>query len=261
MARGWVELAHAPEIEPVPLPAEGWPVGAEIRVLSQDTDSGAVTGLLRLPPGFRRGPGHLKIESEFFLLSGSLRIGGALHEFGFYDYAPPGSTHEPWSTEAGCELLLMARNGAPDFVPLPGPDGVEGRIQLESEEMPWALSHVPGPPPGLIHKVLRIVDETGEMTVLACSVPHYDYPRLEFHDCVEEIYCVDGEIWLGNAGTMKAGSYLWRPPYITHGPFYSGPGSVILVWTPSTLINHYVDDPSRTPEENRLQVLQEAGAA
>ena len=70
MARGWVELAHAPEIEPVPLPAEGWPLGAEIRVLSRDTDSGALTGLLRLPPGYRRGPGHLKIESEFFLLSG-----------------------------------------------------------------------------------------------------------------------------------------------------------------------------------------------
>ena len=133
MARGWVELAHAPEIQPVPLPAEGWPVGAEIRILSQDTDSGALTGLLRLPPGYRRGPGHLQIESEFFVLSGSLRIGGTLHEFGFYDYAPPGATHEPWSTEAGCELLLMARDGAADFVPCPGPtasrDGSSSRAR------------------------------------------------------------------------------------------------------------------------------------
>jgi hypothetical protein len=259
MSRGWVELAHAPEIEPAPLPADSWPAGAEMRVLSRDEESGALTGVLILPPGYRRGVGHLPIESEFLVLSGTLRIGGTLREFGFYDYAPPGATHEPWATEAGCELLLMARDGAPDFVPLPGPQGVEGRIQLESEEMPWTMSHVPGPPPGLIHKVLRIVPETGEMTVLACTVPHYDYPQLEFHDCIEEIYCVEGEIWLGNAGTMRAGSYLWRPPYITHGPFYSGPGSVILVWTPSTLVNHYVDDPSCTPEENRLEAVHGRG--
>ncbi len=260
MTRGWVELAHAPEIHWEPLAAPGWPVGAEIRVLSRDTEDGALTGVLRLPAGYRRGPGHLPVESEFFVLSGTVRIGGTLREFGFYDYAPPGATHEPWSTEAGCELLLMARDGTPEFVPLPGPEGVEGRIQLDTEEMTWTMSHVPGPPPGLIHKVLRLVPETGEMTVLACNVPHYDYPRLEFHDCVEEIYCVEGEIWLGNAGTMRAGSYLWRPPYITHGPFYSGPGAVILVWTPSTLVNHYVDDPGRTPEENRQQALEEVGS-
>ena len=50
---------------------------------------------------------------------------------------------------------------------------------------------------------------------------------------------------------MTGGSYLWRPPYLTHGPFHSAAGCLLLVWVSGTLVTHFVDDPSATQEENR----------
>src|SRR5262249_55448434 len=89
------------------------------------------------------------------------------------------------------------------------------------------------------------------------NVPRWDYPMLEFHDGVEEIYCIGGDLWLGNAGTMRKGSYLWRPEYITHGPFYSHEGALLLVKVRARLINHLTADPLATPEENRAQAERE----
>ena len=88
------------------------------------------------------------------------------------------------------------------------------------------------------------------MTALCSTVPHYDYPMLEFHDCIEEIFLIEGDIWLGNSGLMTAGSYLWRPAFITHGPFFSRTGALMLLWVPSTLVNHVPAVPESTPEEN-----------
>jgi hypothetical protein len=116
---------------------------------------------------------------------------------------------------------------------------------------------VPGPPAGMARKLLRGADGAGERVALAANVARWDYPKLEFHDCVEEIYCISGDLWLGNAGTMRKGSYLWRPEYITHGPFASVGGALILVKVPSRLINHFTDDPSATPEQNREQAERE----
>src|SRR5205823_2718961 len=104
-------------------------------------------------------------------------------------------------------------------------------------------------------KVLRHVEETDEMLFLCASVPDWSYPRLEWHDCIEEIYCIAGDIWLGNSGVMRPGSYLWRPPYITHGPFRSEDGSILLCWVSETLVNHIPDGPTTTPEENRRSAV------
>jgi hypothetical protein len=63
-------------------------------------------------------------------------------------------------------------------------------------------------------------------------------------------HCIEGDVWLGNSGTMRPGSYLWRPPFITHGPFYSGTGCLLFGWVPSTLVNHLPTSALSTPEEN-----------
>jgi hypothetical protein len=108
--------------------------------------------------------------------------------------------------------------------------------------------------------MLRLVEDTGEMTVLVTNVRHYDYPMLEFHDCVEEIYMIEGDIWLGNSGLMQEGSYFWRPPVITHGPFFSETGSLMLVWVPSSLVNHVPASAASTPEENLAEFVAAGGA-
>jgi hypothetical protein len=257
MGRGWVELAHAGQTEPVPMVGADWPVGPTIRILSQDPGTGAVTGVVRVPAGYRRPAGHHASGVDFFVLDGALRIGDAVRQSGYYEYQPPGCTQESWTADQDCELLFMSQ-AAPDWVPSTGTGDPTYRVQVDSTVMDWTEQRiVPGPPAGLARKVLRGADALGERVSLCGNVPRWDYPKLEFHDCVEEIYCISGDLWLGNCGTMYGGSYLWRPEYITHGPFYSHEGSLILVKVPSRLINHFTEDPRATPEENRAQAERE----
>lgn len=81
MARSHVEIVHSDEVAPKPFVAPGWPPGADLRLLSRDDETGALTGLLDLPAGWRQ---------------------------------------EPWSVDEGCRLLLMPRSGPPGFEPEAG---------------------------------------------------------------------------------------------------------------------------------------------
>jgi hypothetical protein len=248
--RGWIEPAHAAEAAWEPMQGGNWPVGAELRVLSRDAESGALTGIVRLPQGYRRGAGAHAGETEYYIQSGDLRVGETLRGRGYYEYNPPGTQQPAWTCDAGAELLFLARTGTPDFLPGEGAAETAGATQLDTEAMPWQVTPVEGPPPGICVKMLRMVEETGEFAALVSNVPRFDYPKLEFHDCIEEIYCLSGDIWLGNSGTLHPGSYIWRPPYITHGPFYSETGCLFYLWCDETLINHFVDDPRLTREDN-----------
>jgi hypothetical protein len=260
MSRGHIELVHAPEIAEQDWVVAGWPAQPRIKVLSSDPVTGALTGLVRLPAGYRRPVGFVAAETELIVLEGSLRVGETMRDFGYYEYAPAGTTQAPWSTETGATLLFFARDRSPEFAPHEGPRGADGRIEIDSELEPWTQSPIPGPSEGLLHKTLRLIEETGEMTVLVSNVRHYDYPMLEFHDCIEEIYLIEGDIWLGNSGLMRDGSYFWRPPFITHGPFYSETGALMLVWVPSSLVNHVPASASSTPEENLADFVAAGGA-
>ena len=253
LERGHVELAHAPGIDWAPLPATGWPAGPEARVLSIDPVDGALTCTLRLPAGYRRPLGHLAAATDVFVLSGSFRSGGDVRGLGWYEHRPAGATQQPWTVDEGCELLFAARTGRPDFLPEPGPLGAAaaGVVERDTETEPWTGSPIPGPAPGLVHKELRADPLSGERLWLSGVIPDWDYPKLEWHEVIEEIFCIGGDIHLGNAGTMTRGSYLWRPPYLTHGPFHSSAGCLLFVWVNGKLVNHFVDDPSATPEENR----------
>jgi hypothetical protein len=258
-SRGWVELAHAPEVAVQALPAEGWPIGAEMKVLSISSTNGALTGELLLPRGYRRPAGHYATQVEWLVLEGTIRIGGVLRGVGYYEFNPAGTDVGAIAVDEGAKILFLCR-ARPDFIPVAG-SGVEGRLQIDSETMPWQGTHIPGPPPGMILKLLRHVPETNEMTWICANPPRWDYAMLEFHDCIEELYLIEGDIWLGNSGTMRPGSYLWRPPFITHGPFYSHTGAVLFGWVPSMLVNHFPDDPRRTVAENIAEYERKQRAA
>lgn len=251
MGRGHVEILHEADVPYAALAAEGWPIGAELKRLSHDPETGALTGLLRLPPGYRRPRGHHTTQTELFVIDGSVRVGDAVREWGYYEFSPAETTHEPWTSDGGATVVLFTR-GRPDFVPAPD-RGAGGRIALDTERIPWSISNVPGPDPGMLSKTLRHSDDTGERVFLCCCVRRYDYAKLEYHDCIEESFCIEGEITMGSSGQMRAGSYFWRPPYLTHGPFYSREGMISLFTVDGPLLNHYVDDPRRTAQENRAE--------
>lgn len=252
MGRRHLEILQSEDVDWQQLPASDWPVGARIKVLSRDDETGALTGLLALPAGYRRGPGMIGVGSEFLVLKGTLTIGAEVHAPGYYEYMPAGAAQDEWAADDECELLLMAK-GQPDFTP--GRDGEtpDGRIAIDTERVPWKRGRVPGPPPGLFSKVLRHDPATGERVFLCGCVRRYVYPLIEYHDCAEEAYHIAGDMRMGTSGLMRAGSYFWRPPYVSHGPFYSREGMMALLTVDGPLINHFVDDPRRTVEENRAE--------
>ena len=256
MARGHAEIVHADEVAPQPLPAAGWPPGAELLLLSSDPDTGAFSGLLDLPAGYRRGQGWLTSDTDLFVLEGTLRCGRELRGAGWYEWLPAGSTQAPWSVDERCRLLLLPRSGRPDFVPGQGADP-PGRIALDTALVPWQLTPIPGMPPGFVFKTLRHDPETGETCALYAATPRRSSDGIEFHDCAEEVFLIDGEIRSGTAGLMRSGSYFWRPAYITHGPFSSRRGNYCFLYVDSTLVNHFVDDVRATPGQNRAQAARE----
>ena len=253
--RPHVELVHAADLESTELPASGWLAGPRVKVLSADPDTGALSTLVTLPPSYRRLQGFIESDCEWLVLSGALRIGDSIRGFGWYEFLPAGTTQEVWRAETECELLLLSRSGAPDFVPGAGEDpNRDGAVRLDTELVDWQVSPIPGPPAGHALKILRHDRETGEMAALGGSVPRRSYTKLQFHDCSEEMFVISGDVWLRNSGRMVAGSYFWRPPFVTHGPFYTETGRFSYVYVDGPLINHYVDDPRSTPAENRESV-------
>ena len=252
MGRGHVELVHAHEIALEPFEPGGWPAAAGIKVLSGDVHSGGLTGILELPAGYGRQSGFHNCATELFILGGTLRIGDVSHGFGYYEYSPAGATQASWGTSSGCRLLFLAR-ARPELVTGSGSTDGSQIVRMDTETMPWRQSKVPGPPPGILSKTLRHSDETGERVFLCTCVHRYSYPLIEYHDCVEEAFQIAGHMWIGTSGMMGPGSYFWRPPYVSHGPFFSPDGMLTLFTTDGPLVNHYVQDPRRTVEENRAE--------
>jgi hypothetical protein len=252
MARPHLEHVHSPELSFEPVGWPGWPAGAVVKELSRDAESGAVTSLLELPAGYRMPAGSFGADRELLVLEGSLRIGGDERRRLYYDFAPSAAAVEPLEAPEGAVLLLMARTGPPDFSPGAGAAS-EGRVQVDPDELRWEPNPFADGPPGARVLVLRHVPETGEMSALVRDGTD-PYPVYEFHDCVEEVFMIEGDLTLGNSGEMRAGSYFWRPEYITHGLGTSESGSFYYVYVDKELVNHRTDGFHRTPEENRRQV-------
>ena len=269
MARHHVEILRSGDVAPAPLPAAGWPAGATARVLSRDAETGALSALLELPAGWRRPAGHHPGTAiDLYVVSGSLVLGGAAWGPGVFGWWPAGTSQPAWTAgPAGAVAFLGARTAAPDLTPGAGPGGGVGVVLLDTEKLEWEVApegppdeQISGLPQGIVTKTLRWVDKTGELFAICATVPRWEYPRLEFHECCEEAFVVRGDIWLGSSGTMRAGDYFWRPPLLTHGPFWSQGGCLFLVYTDTLLVDHVAAGPASTPADNRAQLARQRRA-
>ena len=105
--RGWIELVHSPEIDPVDLPAGGWPLGPTMKVLSISEKTGALTGELILPAGYRRPAGHYATQVEWLVVSGSIRVGDTVRSVGYYEFNPAGTDVERITVDEGAVILFL----------------------------------------------------------------------------------------------------------------------------------------------------------
>jgi hypothetical protein len=224
----FIELADIGEAEQ--------PGGAFKRTLSRDETTGAETVVLRCPAGWSA---EFSGSVELLVLAGSATLGDTEVPLEGWARAPRATT---LATPDGAELLLMA-----------DPDPAEGEIAVyDLRGTPW-VQGVRGGPGGIAVKVLH---EGATVSMIIANVPRY-WSGAEFHDCPEELFVLAGDVE-GRAGKMTAGSYFWRPEYITHGPYWSESGLLTFVRGHGDIVAHWIEDPDSTVEDNRayLAALQ-----
>jgi hypothetical protein len=215
-------------------------VGATRRLLSQDDETRASTAVLDCPAGWTTGLLGAEALLEVLVVDGELDVAGETLPRTGYIRVERGLDVGGLAAPRGAQLLVMED-------PAAEPRG-EDPIVLDAGKLPWTSSKHGGPA-GIANKELWAAGPKGPVTKLIANVPLY-WSGPEFHECVEEFYVLQGDV-TGRAGTMTAGAYVWRLPYMNHGPYWSEGGLALLLRGHGELYAHWHDDPDATPEQNR----------
>jgi hypothetical protein len=204
--------------------------GSDVKLLSVDEETSAMSLLVRYPPRCSAPGGALNADEEFIVLSGSLRVGD--RSFGHLSYAhwPGGYAHPPLASDSGAIVLTF-------FSAAPQPASGSLRYEparlvehLDSFMVPYTGNFHPQFPPGAGRKILYQDPVSQDTTWLLGTLPLRWGERAEVHPTIEEMYLISGETH-GNRGVMRPGAYFWRPPEIPHGPYGTLTGNLYLFRT------------------------------
>ncbi|MHA7816979.1 MAG: DUF4437 domain-containing protein [Pseudohaliea sp.] len=235
-----------------------WPypgMAADVKVLSQDDETGACSVLLRLPAGWQSPLRALSVDEELLVLDGAITLGDYDLAQDCYAWLPGGSHRETMASAEGAVILAFYSG-----MPLAGERSPHGRPRvLDAFAMPWSsegMDPVYGDA-GMRWKILRHDPETEDLSMLVMAPPHLVPPHWsgpqEQHDCFEEAFVLSGD-FLSPIGIMRAGAYFWRPPHILHGPYGTRGGNLSFIRTlGGVLENNWTDREvtlDRTPERS-----------
>ena len=187
------------------------------KVLTVDSDSGATTRLIWLPPSwFATTPCHLTAAEEFVVLAGTMHLNGVEYRHLGYGHLPAGLTRDRWWTGSGAQLLAFS-HATPELRSGTGDAGEQ--THLDPYRADWIeIDYRPKMAPGARKLPLRTDPDTGEATWLLGAAPIRHGRLPERHPVTEETFVIDG--WsIGPLGSMGPGAYFCRPPDIWHGPF------------------------------------------
>jgi hypothetical protein len=222
-----VPRPHIEFIDALAVPSEpmtdGPLAGAHRRLLSEDDETGAWTGIVSLDAGTTVDLGALGCPVELFALRGHVSLDGSTVGEGVYAYVPSGGSR-PLRTEADAQLLAMVEPAAPA--------SDEPIHVIDTSTMRWAAPELDADvPPGIVIKLLRVDPDSGDWTWVAGVAPGWQEERAEIHPTVEECLMLRGDVLLGARGVMTAGSYFWRPGMVEHGPMLSRDGGLFFFRT------------------------------
>lgn len=237
------------------------------RNLSYCEETGAGSFRVKFDGPWVRPAGYHAADTEWFVLSGEVRLGDTLYVAGSYFRAPAGLWVPQISAREGTEVLLYREYGDWGFTradrPKPGFISQGGNTAskepgtlttihtakmqwAEKKEEDFAMTHgTEGWPQGnLRHKWLyRDPAPEGDPTkgfgaLLCWAPPGWSDTRLMHHPVFEEAYTLDGAMDY-NFGVLRVGTYFFRPARVKHGHFLAGAekGTVLLIRVDGQLIN------------------------
>ena len=217
----------------------------DVKVLAGDVRAGDGAVLVELPAGWHGSrQAAADVGFELVVLEGELTAGGTRLPPESYLAVPGGGS----STELTCTVDTTA------FLDVSAQ--VEERRVVPASVSGWSAPRVPGPAPGLVHKLLRGDPLTGPSAFLLRVPPGWSERRTEWHECSEQCVVLDGDLWHdrangGAGGTMTRHCYFWRPPFVLHSPMGTTSGASMFMTTGGSLVNHYVEVEGLPPSGER----------
>ena len=208
---------------------------ARQRNLCYDEENGAASLSIEFLTDWSRAAGQHAAQTEWFILSGEVKLGDTILREGGYWCAPRGVPAPRIEVKAGTRVLLFREYADWGFTPADqDTTETDARIVVkDSEAMDWFDVQDPEngspmdfdrggtPVPGLYIKLLWRDPETGFYTRLIKAKPGWREHPLAHHPVFEEAYCLAGEFDY-NYGFMTPGQYFFRPAGVRHGDFTAG---------------------------------------
>jgi hypothetical protein len=226
--------------------------------LAYDEEDGSLSAKVRFDTDWSRPAGVHDAETEWFVLSGQVRLGDEVLGEGGYWMAPTGVWTPAVEVAAGTEILLFREYGDWAFEPADGdrpgvrPDQVLVVVHSAQEEWlpvevgsPMRFDLGGTPVEGLFIKMLHRDAQTGFYTRLIKAKGGWREHPLAHHPVYEEAYCLEGGFEY-NFGTMWPGTYFFRPALVRHGDFTAAAevGCTWIVRCDGDLVDWYTEDGS-----------------
>ena len=221
--RPHIEMIH--ESDYIWHPAELPHISGEAvqRNLSVDEEDGSAATSVLFRDDTHRPSGYHVADTEWFVLEGSMTAGVTELTAGGYIHIPRGTTTPPLRISAETRALVYREGGDWSFELA----NEETRYYtpsevtiLGTETMAWTPVESPEAPPGHMIKNLHRNPDTGFFTCIIWAKPGWREDRMMHHPVFEEAYTISGRMTY-NFGLFTPGTYMFRPPYIKHGPFQS----------------------------------------
>ena len=230
------------------------------RNLAYDEQDGSVSARVSFVTDWTRPAGRHAAETEWYVLSGEVKLGTEVLGPGGFWHAPSDVSVPAISARAGTEILYFRDYGdwaflADDRAPTGDASRLDERITVvRTDDLEW-LPVEEGSPmrfdlggtpvPGLDIKMLHRDDDTGFYTRLIRAKPGWREEPLAHHPVFEEAYCLEGGFDY-NFGRMYPGTYFFRPPLIRHGDFTADAdaGCTWLVRCDGDLVDWYTEGAS-----------------
>jgi len=239
MTRPHVEFIQSQALSWTPSTWTGWYEGTQLKILSEDANTGAISALIKYPAGWSiTEQFFIDADEELFVLTGKVRVGSERYDEYSYAHLPSGFLR----TGAHCEaesIILTFLSKAPrsELADISSCDMSRLIRKIDALSAPlstdFAKLGVRNAPDAALRVqtasflLLREDPYTREQTWILAARGLRHGNREEIHPVVEEMYLLGGDL-IGPNGTMLPGAYFWRPAGIKHGPFGSKAGSLIF---------------------------------
>ena len=222
----WVERSEFLEIDRI-----------KYKILSTDNSSGAITCILNFPKGWKEESNRFfDTDFEFYVLEGAISISEVTYYSDDYAHLPQAYPQFNSYTKTGAVLLAFFDKKVKNtFIKKPEPIFAKDRLvkKISCKNAEW--NNVDLESMGLTEistgsRLLSLFKDpiTSEITYLTGIMPFQAESSPEYHPVAQEFYVLGGSL-AGNCGIMHSGAYCWRPPLITHGPYGSPSGALVLL--------------------------------